>query len=304
MKMTIHWMAVLTWAIPAWAQATEPARRAPQPPPLLSHEALQERLSEPTLRVLDARPRADYDKGHIPGALWIDVKALQALAKPETIGDQAAWTKGLAYLAIGADTEVYIYDADRQHDAGRVWWLLSYAGAPKVGLIDGGFPLWAKKDRPVSAKVPSVEAKEFPIHFHARRAVSREEVRSALKSGDAQLIDARSAAEYRGDVKPRDGSRAGHIPSARSLDAYELVDADGVLLEPAALLERLTKAGVSSEKPIIVYSQGGGRSGLVLFALRRLGIPARHYYHGLADWVRETSAPIVTGAEPGQPSAE
>ncbi|HKI20349.1 MAG TPA: rhodanese-like domain-containing protein, partial [Isosphaeraceae bacterium] len=127
--MTIRWTAVLMmFANAAWTWAAEPARPVPQPPPLLSHDALEKRQKDPTLRLLDARPKADYDKGHIPGALWVDLKALQALANSETIVDQDAWSTALAPLGIGPDMEVYLYDADRQHDAGRVWWLLSYAG--------------------------------------------------------------------------------------------------------------------------------------------------------------------------------
>jgi len=299
--MTIRWTAVLMmFANAAWTWAAEPARPVPQPPPLLSHDALEKRQKDPTLRLLDARPKADYDKGHIPGALWVDLKALQALANSETIVDQDAWSTALAPLGIGPDMEVYLYDADRQHDAGRVWWLLSYAGVEKAGLVDGGFPLWTKEGRPVVSETPKVEPREFAVHFHSKWVATREDVRKAIKVGGAQIIDARTAAEYRGEVKPKDGSRAGHIPSAVSFDAYDLVDAEGRLLDPSTQRKRLVKAGVSTEKPLIIYVGSGGRSGLVIFALRRLDIPARHYAHGITDWKRDPTAPVIEGSERGQ----
>jgi thiosulfate/3-mercaptopyruvate sulfurtransferase len=301
MKTTkmIRWMAVLTLALPVLTRAAEPAAN-PQAPPLLSHDALQKRLSDPALRLLDARPRADFERGHIPGAIWVDLQALQALTKPETFADKEAWARGLAPLAINNESEVYIYDADRQRDAGRVWWLLSYAGAPRVGLIDGDFPLWERERRPVSSEVTPFEPREFAVQFHAKQAVSRDEVRAAIQDGTVQLVDARSAAEYRGEKKPQDGGRAGHIPSARSLDLSSLVDADGRFSNADAQRERLVKAGIAPERPIIVYSQGGGRSGGVIFALRRLGIPARHYYQGLNDWASDPAAPVVEGAGVGR----
>ena len=300
MKTTkmIRWMAVLTLALPVLTRASEPAAN-PQAPPLLSHDALQKRLSDPALRLLDARPRADYERGHIPGAVWVDLQALQALTRPETFADKEAWARGLAPLAINTESEVYIYDADRQRDAGRVWWLLSYAGAPRVGLIDGGFPLWERARRSVSSEVTPVEPREFAVQFHAKQAVSRDEVRAAIQDGTVQLVDARSAAEYRGEKKPQDGGRAGHIPAARSLDLSSLVDADGRFLSADAQREQLVKAGIAPERPIIVYAQGGGRSGGVVFALRRLGIPARHYYQGLNDWVSDPAAPVEEGARAG-----
>ena len=303
MKTTkmIRWMAVLTLALPVLTRAAEPAAK-PQAPPLLSRDALQKRLSDPALRLLDARPRADYERGHIPGAVWVDLKALQALTKPETFADKEAWARGLAPLAINNESEVYIYDADRQHDAGRVWWLLSYAGAPRVGLIDGGFPLWERARRPICSEATPVEPREFVVQFHAKRAVSRDEVRAAIQDGTVQLVDARSAAEYRGEKKPQNGGRAGHIPTARLLDLYYLVDADGRFLSADAQREQLVKAGIASDRPIIVYSQGGSRSGGVIFALRRLGIPARHYYQGLNDWASDPAAPVEEGAGAGRPA--
>ena len=36
------------------------------PPPLVAHKELERRLGDPVLRLIDARPRADYDGGHIP----------------------------------------------------------------------------------------------------------------------------------------------------------------------------------------------------------------------------------------------
>jgi thiosulfate/3-mercaptopyruvate sulfurtransferase len=300
MTKTIRWVAVLTLTLPVLlTRAAEPARK-PEAPPLLSHDALQKRLSDPALRLLDARPKADYERGHIPGAVWVDLQTLQALTKPETFADKEAWARGLAPLAINTESEVYIYDADRQHDAGRVWWLLSYAGAPRVGLIDGGFPLWERESRPVSSEVTPVEPREFAVRFHAKQAVSRNEVRSSIQDGTVQLVDARSVAEYRGEKKPRDGGRAGHIPSARSLDLYRLVDADGRFLSADAQRERLREAGIAPERPIIVYSQGGGRSGGVVFILRRLGIPARHYFQGLNDWASDPTALVEEGAGTGR----
>src|SRR4051794_23635345 len=135
---TLRWMAALTLALPVLARAADEPARKPQAPPLLSHDELQKRLNDPHLRLLDVRSRANYEKGHVPGALWVDVKELQALTRPEAFADKDAWARGLALLGIGNESEVYVYDDDRQHIAGRGWGLLSYCGGRPVGLIDGG----------------------------------------------------------------------------------------------------------------------------------------------------------------------
>src|SRR3954470_10775336 len=148
---------------------------------LISFEELEKRLGSDDLRILDARPKADYDKGHIPGAVWVDTKAVQDLAKkPGALGDRKAWEAWIAPLGIGPKTDVLIYDANRQLDAARLWWLLGYLGVEKVGLIDGGFPLWAEQERPVTAEVTKVEPRPFKVAFRDDRHATKDEVLAAI----------------------------------------------------------------------------------------------------------------------------
>ncbi|WZP00677.1 rhodanese-like domain-containing protein [Isosphaeraceae bacterium EP7] len=271
-------------------------------PHLIGQAKLEEKLKDPSIRLLDARSRADYDKGHIPGAVWVDFKAVSALSKPATIKDQAAWGKALAALGINSETKsIYIYDANRQHDSSRIWWSLSYAGVPRVGLVNGGFPLWEREKRPVSTEQAAIDPYEHRPNFQASKIIDRSELRQALSKGEAQLLDSRSAEEYRGEKKAQNSTApAGHIPGAIDLDAYSLVDADGRFLDEAGLKAKVSEAGISSDRPVIVYSQGGNRSALVSFALGRLNIPSRHYVPGFADWAKSEPDSVVAGAEPGK----
>ena len=246
------------------------------------------------------RPKADFEKSHIPGARWVDIKAFQNVSRPENFADRSAWDQALVPLAISPDSEVYVYDDARQHDAARIWWLLSYAGVERVGLVDGGFSLWERQHRPVNSESPAAQPTRLDIRFHASRVANRADVQAAIDKEGTQLVDARSEAQYRGETQPSDGGPAGHIPSARSLDGYDLVDADGRFLDVDAQRARLAKAELAADRPIIVYSQAGSRSALVVFALERLGIHARHYFHGVPDWSKGQSAPFVLGARPRQ----
>jgi thiosulfate/3-mercaptopyruvate sulfurtransferase len=83
-----------------------------------------------------------------------------------------------------------------------------------------------------------------------------------------------------------------------------LVDADGRFLAPEVQLDRLAKAGIATDEPVIAYSAGGACSALVIFALRRLDIPARHYHAGLGGRSKDASASLVTDDQPGKAPAD
>lgn len=286
-------VAVLT---AAWVCAG--AAGTQTPPALLTHDALQARLSDRSLRLLDVRPRDAFEKGHVPGAVWVDPKATAALAaRPGGLTDRAAWEVWAAPLGIGPETEVYVYDDQRQVDAARVWWLLRYLGAEKVGLIDGGFSLWADRGRPVSKEPASVAPRPFRVTFRKDRLATREDALAALTSGRDQFVDARSRGEYTGaQAKSR---RGGHVPTACHLEWTELVDPQGRFLEPTVLTSRLARSGVKPGGAVITHCQGGGRASVDAFVLERLGVPTRNYYLGWSDWGNADETPVVTGAGPG-----
>lgn len=275
---------------PTRAQSPE-ARSRPTPPVLLSHDELQRRLSDPGLRLLDARPRAEYDKGHLPGAVWVDVKAAEKLAaRPGGLSDRAAWEAWAAPLGIGPDTLVLVYDGKRQLDAARTWWLLRYLGLDRVGLVDGNFPLWQSSGRPVGKEVPAVAQGPLKVSFRADRLATRDEVREAVTSGRVRIVDARSQAEHTG--KEKLSRRAGHIPGACLLEWSGLVDRDGRFLAPDAIRARLDEQGILPAQPVITHCQGGGRASVDAFALELLGIRTRNYYLGWSDWGNAEDTPV------------
>jgi thiosulfate/3-mercaptopyruvate sulfurtransferase len=274
--------------IACWCRAADTQE---QPAWLLSFSGLEKRLGEPGLRVLDARPKADYDKGHIPGAVWVNPKAVEAMAaKPGALADAGVWEKWISPLGIGPKTEVVIYDARRQLDAARLWWLLGYLGVERVGLVNGNFPLWVAEKRPMTTEVPSIKPTSFVVAFRAARHATRQEVLSALASKSATIVDARTDAEYVGTEKR--AKRGGHIPSSCHLEWTNLVDKEGRFLDESPLRAKLAKLGVKAGEPIITHCQGGGRASVNAFVLERLGFKTRNYYLGWSDWGNTEETPV------------
>jgi thiosulfate/3-mercaptopyruvate sulfurtransferase len=264
---------------------------------LVTYDELQERLGDANLRILDTQPKAEYDKGHIPGAVWVDAKAVEAMAaKPGALTDRAVWENWIAPLGIGPKTEVVVYDAKRQLDAARLWWLLGYLGVERVALLNGNFPLWSAEKRPMTTVLPTVEPKSFTVSFRSDRHATREEVLSALSSKSATIVDARSDGEFTGeDMRAK---RAGHIPAACSMEWTNLVDKDGRFLDDSTLRSKLAKAGVKEGQPVIAHCQGGGRASVDAFVLERLGFKTRNYYLGWSDWGNIEDTPVTVEGPP------
>ncbi len=261
---------------------------------LVGFDELQARLSDPDLRLLDARPEADYEAGHIPGAVRVDPKAVEAMsAEPEALTNRAAWEEWIRPLGIGPGATVLVYDANRQLDAARVWWLLGYLGVERVGLLDGDFPLWASQGRPVSLAAPDVEPRPFPVSFQAGRWASRADVLATLSSKSARIIDARTLAEFIGE--DRRSERGGHMPAACHLEWSNLVDENGRFLPESKLREKLEQAGVRTDEPVVTHCHGGGRASVNAFVFERLGHPTRNYYGSWADWGNAEDTPVESG---------
>lgn len=264
------------------------------PAKLLSFAELKGQLDQPNLRILDPRPRADYDKGHIPGAIWVDTKPAQALAsKPGGFQDQAAWQKWVDTLGLTDSSRVVICDGAKQLDAARLWWLLGYLGVKDAALVNGNVGLWTREGNPTSTEPARTAAGTFAVNFQQEWLANREDVLGALKSGEFQIVDARSAAEHTGERKM--SKRGGHIPDACPLEWSDLVDKEGRFLEESALRSRFKAAGIQPGKPVITHCQGGGRASVDAFVASRLGFQARNYYLGWSDWGNVEDTPVKTG---------
>lgn len=287
------------WALVALTTMAAAAPLADSPrAQLWSFVDLQARLNDPNLRLIDARSKFAYERGHIPGALWVNPAALDTMSgKPGALANRDLWAEWIKPLGIGPETTVIVYDGNRQLDAARVWWLLSYLGVPRVGLLDGGYSLWSKQDRPVTNDVPEVEPIAFSIAFQENRHASRADVLAAVEAKSATVVDARTTGEYTGAVAK--SKRGGRIPTACHLEWNTLVQPDGRFLPEPELRAKVAEAGIGpAGGPVITHCQGGGRASVDAFVMERLGYQARNYYESWADWGNAEDTPIETGPPP------
>lgn len=250
--------------------------------------------------VLDLRKQDEYEAGHVPGALWVDINEW---AKAFGAGDDATgWTQRIAALGIHADSRVVLYDAARNRDAARAWWILRYWGVPNVQILNGGWNQWTASNLPVTREPPETPAtSDFVAVPHPERLATKQSLLNALAGNALQLVDARSEAEFCGD-DAHGNKRAGAIPGAKHLEWSDLVDPKTQRFKPAAELRRLfEQAGIDIDRPTATYCQSGGRASVLAFAMELMGAEhVQNYYRSWAEWGNALDTPV----ERGKPRSE
>jgi len=102
--------------------------------------------------------------------------------------------------------------------------------------------------------------------------------------GDVPVVDVRSAAEYDGSGGSACDPRQGHIPGARNVDVYRLME-----LSPDEVRSEL---GLDPGAEVVVYCHSGQRSAMAAQILRALGYDARNYAGSWHEWSRHEDLPV------------
>ena len=298
---------------------------------LVSVEQLRElQAAKARLMVFDCsfdlmKPEAgaqQYAAAHIPGAVYAnldsdlsakhgvpgaqgDVVVAQEAGAPASGGRHplpsrekfAAW---LSSVGFSNDMQAVVYDRNGANYCGRLWWMLKWMGHDAVAVLDGGLQAW-------QAAGGEVTNREEPTHFQSNfvpgeslaKLVTTDAVVRRLGQPDQNLIDARAAARYRGEVEPLDPI-AGHIPGALNRPFAENLGPDGKF-KPASQLRAEFEALLAGRDPATVVHQCGSGVSAVpnLLAMQIAGLGTTALYAGSwSEWSNTPGLPTRQGAEP------
>jgi thiosulfate/3-mercaptopyruvate sulfurtransferase len=241
-----------------------------------------------------------FRAGHLPGARYVDLDA--ELAAPPGAGgrhplpDPAEFGAAMRRHGVSAARQVVVYDDGDAISASRAWWLLRHAGHPRVSVLDGGFAAW----REAGGHVEQGDApRPEPGDFEARDYLAGEGAMPVLNAESAAalahagvLLDARSAARYRGEIEPIDAV-AGHIPGAVSAPTTGNMLPDGRFVDAETLRARFAALGARAGTPVGVYCGSGITAAHEVIALARAGVEAALYPGSWSEWITDPSRPIA-----------
>jgi len=275
---------------------------------LVSTEWLGAELGASDLRVIDATfflpdsgrdARAEYQAGHIPGAVFFDIEEVSDPGNPlpHMLPSEHKFASRMQSLGLGDGNRFVVYDNSPLHSSARAWWMLRIFGAHYVALLDGGLGKWKAEGRLLASGREQHRHGHFTA-FLDRAGVVDKEAMLGLLGSDQAIVDARPAARFAGEgAEPRPGVQPGHIPGSRNAPQSEYFNPDGTWKLGDDLRAVFDQAGVDLARPMVTTCGSGVTAAVVLYGAHLLGKDDVRLYDGSwSEWGADPETPKARGA--------
>jgi thiosulfate/3-mercaptopyruvate sulfurtransferase len=254
---------------------------------------LQKKLGSLDLCLVDVRPAEQFAQGHIPGAVHFDLFGLSLVDTSE--GPLKAFMYMIHHVlelrGVSEAKEVIFYEGNSGMRAARGLWFLEYFGHPNGRMLDGGFDAWKAAGGAITTESVVPKAATFKSAERPEVLATADDVLRSLNKKEIAILDTRSDGEYLG-TQVR-AARGGAIPGAIHTEWTDNLDASGKFKSNAELKAMYDKAGITADKEVLSYCQGGYRAAHSYVALRLLGFPrVRNYIGSWKEWGDRTDLPI------------
>lgn len=274
---------------------------------LVTTEWLAKELGANDLRIVDASyfldardARAEFEAGHIPSAVFMDLGELSDTGSslPNMVPSAEKFASRMQAIGLGDGSRIVVYDNSPLRSSARAWWLLTLFGAHEVAILDGGLQKWKAESRAMESGKPVVRHRHFTVWKDKAQVRDLAQMKENLKTKAEQVVDARGAARFRGDEpETRPGVRPGHIPGSFNLPHSELFNEDGTWKQGDALHAAFRDVGIDPEKPVVTTCGSGVTAAVLSFGLHLIGAKKTALYDGSwSEWGGEADTPVVTGA--------
>ena len=275
------------------------------PDALVSTDWLADNLDNPAISILDGTyhlptagrdAAAEFGLKHLPGAVRFDIDDIcdKDDSLPHMMPSAELFASKVSALGITNAHRVIVYDVYGMQSAARTWWMFRVFDHDNVAVLNGGLPKWEAEGRPVTAATGPRSVSRFQADFRPQLVRGIDDVRRTVDTGDAQIIDARSAGRFTAaEPEPRAGMRSGHMPGAFNLPYLDLLAEDGTMRPIAELTSHFAESGIDLSKPIVTSCGSGVSATVLLLGLHLLGHDTNALYDGSwTEWGGRPDTPI------------
>jgi thiosulfate/3-mercaptopyruvate sulfurtransferase len=304
MRNAAKWIAVMmtlaiAGAVPVKVTPATCGEHGDKNTMLVSTAWLAEHWKDANLVVLAVGDQSDYDRGHIPGSLFVSYHETHLMTAPSGLSVELPPMADLealfGKLGVSNDSRVVLYLLKDTFS----WMTRTYLTLDAMGLgaqtaiLDGGLQVWKGEGREITTTVPMAKPGKITACQQSDVIANLDEVKASMKRLGVEIIDARNTEYYTGQTQPNN-QRRGHIPGAGTLPFTTLFDDKGKLKSPEALVELFRAAGVKPGDRIIAYCHIGQQATAVYFAARYLGYDVRLFDGSWEEWSGHKDLPAET----------
>mgnify|MGYP000891898595 CR=1 FL=1 len=271
---------------------------------LVSAEWLKNNTDKENLVILDVRyvlgdggyGKKEYEKGHIPNAVFIPLEEILTGEIKEHGGrhplpNMEEFTCNMNNIGVDDKSTAVIYDDGDLSMAGRLWWMLRYIGHGESYVLSGGYKGWESKNYPVSTNDPEIrKADKLTLNLQKNMIADINAAKKAVLAEDKVLVDSRTGDRYRGEIEPIDRI-PGHIPGAVNLPWTDLSEYNSNT--DITEIKKHFKS-VEDYNKIIVHC-GSGITGTVnILFMEEAELSPELYVGGYSDWISYPENEVAT----------
>lgn len=238
-------------------------------------EWLHHNIGKKGVTVVDTTGTGSYDKGHIEGAINLDIFK-SGLRNPWGADKQMQVIDGKSLQALlgehglKADDHIVVYDKNGRN-AGFLLWILEYAGAKNVSYLNGGLEGWHAAGYHTSKTATKAKATTFGGKINSKFYADNEFVKENQDANNVVIVDSRVIHQAKGLTKHGQADRGGRIPGSVNLPLGSLIMDNGVLKSPEELLWMLKKNGITPDMTVVTTCNTGQLAADAFFIFRYLG---------------------------------
>jgi thiosulfate/3-mercaptopyruvate sulfurtransferase len=298
---TRAWRAFfLSTPVAAPVPAATPSQVSEPLPAEVETEWLVQNLARADVKRLDMRLQPEYNGGHIPGSLSLNIETLRGCIEgvPSTLLPAKLLAEHFSFMGIRPEDTLIVIWGDKEQDATLVGMACERLGHSRFAVLRGGFAKWQSEKRPLDTLLPVVTPTHYPVPAKTDTfTVSAKDVLAAIGKPGTVILDVRPADFFTG--KKRDEARGGHVPGAvnrpytEDMAKGEAFSTLKPVTELAAVYAKLIPA---KDSPVIVHCRTGHQASQTFFVLTRLlgYTHVRWYDAGWTEWAARPELPVVS----------